>query len=125
MDPHKVLGVLPGATADEIKAAYKRAAFRAHPDRNKDSDATERFQEIVAAYALLTEQMERAFAETFTVDFVDWSAFVAPPPRPSSRRRWPARDKPATYGAGPTPEMIAKSTSRLFESLMRDIKKGR
>jgi curved DNA-binding protein CbpA len=33
MDPHKVLGVAPGATKAEIKKAFREKAFNLHPDR--------------------------------------------------------------------------------------------
>jgi DnaJ-class molecular chaperone with C-terminal Zn finger domain len=39
MDPHHVLGVSPGASEAEIKAAYRRAGLRGHPDRNAARDA--------------------------------------------------------------------------------------
>ena len=35
-DHYKVLGVLPSATPDEIKKAYRKAALSNHPDRNPD-----------------------------------------------------------------------------------------
>ena len=37
MDPHRVLGVAPGASDKELKAAYRQAALRWHPDRNAAS----------------------------------------------------------------------------------------
>jgi len=36
MDAHKVLGVQPGASEDEIRAAYRRYAASHHPDRGGD-----------------------------------------------------------------------------------------
>ena len=51
MDPHAVLGVAPGASADEITSAYRELAKRWHPDRAEDGEA--RMVEINAAYELL------------------------------------------------------------------------
>lgn len=54
-DPHAVLGLRPGATTGEIRAAYRRAALRWHPDRNPgDKGAERRFKEISEAYDALT-----------------------------------------------------------------------
>jgi curved DNA-binding protein CbpA len=58
-DPHEVLGVEPGATATQIKAAWRRLARRHHPDLTGDDPAasrvaTRRMAEINDAYAALT-----------------------------------------------------------------------
>ena len=52
---YKVLGILPSATDDEVKAAYRKMALKHHPDRvaslGEDirKAAEEKFQEINAA----------------------------------------------------------------------------
>jgi hypothetical protein len=38
---------------ETIRRAYKRAALRAHPDRNPSPEATQEFQQIQAAYERL------------------------------------------------------------------------
>ena len=58
-DPHAVLGVEPGATAVQIKAAWRRLARTHHPDLTGDDPAasrlaTQRMAEINDAYAELT-----------------------------------------------------------------------
>ena len=62
-DPHAVLGVEPGASPDEIKAAWRSLARRHHPDLTGDDPelarrATRRMAEINAAYAALTRAGE-------------------------------------------------------------------
>lgn len=53
-DSHAVLGLVPGATQDEIKSAYRRLAKIHHPDRNPgDPVSEERFKDIAAAYEAL------------------------------------------------------------------------
>jgi hypothetical protein len=37
--PHAILGVLPGASLDELKAAFRRKALEHHPDHGGDSAA--------------------------------------------------------------------------------------
>ncbi|NBV28207.1 molecular chaperone DnaJ [bacterium] len=61
-DPYELLGVARGSTEKEIKKAYQKLAMKYHPDRNKDSEATERFKEINWAYELLSDpQKKQAF----------------------------------------------------------------
>jgi hypothetical protein len=58
-DPHDVLGIEPGSTPTQIKAAWRRLARRHHPDLTGDDPAasrvaTRRMAEINEAYAALT-----------------------------------------------------------------------
>ena len=41
IDPYEALGINPGATPDEIKAAYHKRAKETHPDMNREGDAKE------------------------------------------------------------------------------------
>lgn len=58
MDPYKVLGIERNSNSDQIKTAYRKLAGIHHPDRGGD---TKKFQEIQAAYELLTnpEKMQQ------------------------------------------------------------------
>jgi len=53
-NPYEVLGVRPGASEEEIKAAYRALAKKYHPDKYANSDladlANEKMQEINEAY---------------------------------------------------------------------------
>jgi len=57
MDPYAVLGVSRGASAEEIKKAYRRLALKEHPDKGGDP---EKFKAIAQAYAVLSDPQERA-----------------------------------------------------------------
>ncbi len=50
-DPYKVLGLSPGASDEEVKAAYRKLAKKYHPDLNPGNQrAADRMNEINAAY---------------------------------------------------------------------------
>jgi molecular chaperone DnaJ len=60
-DYYKALGVSKGATADEIKKAYRKLARQYHPDANKgDASSEERFKEISEAHSVLSDAKRRA-----------------------------------------------------------------
>ena len=49
-DYYDVLGVNKGASADQIKSAYRKLAVKFHPDKNKgDKAAEEKFKEASEA----------------------------------------------------------------------------
>jgi molecular chaperone DnaJ len=59
-DYYKTLGVSKGASADEIKKAYRKLARKYHPDANEgDVKAEERFKEISEAYTVLSDESRR------------------------------------------------------------------
>ncbi|WP_324820579.1 J domain-containing protein [Variovorax sp.] len=59
---YDVLGVDVSASAHEVKEAFRRAAMRWHPDRNRDRplEADRHFKEIGEAYATLSDPVRRA-----------------------------------------------------------------
>lgn len=58
-DYYEVLGVSRQAAPEEIKRAYRQAALKYHPDRNKEPGAEERFKEAAEAYEVLSDAEKR------------------------------------------------------------------
>ena len=59
-DYYKILGISPSANTKEINEAYRKLAFRNHPDRNQMSlEADKKMREINEAYATLSNPTKR------------------------------------------------------------------
>ena len=58
-DPWAMLGIKPGASADELKKAYRKEALKWHPDRHPDGPqkaaAEKKFKQVSEAYQQLSE----------------------------------------------------------------------
>jgi curved DNA-binding protein len=68
------LGVSKGASADEIKRAYRKLASQYHPDKGGDKA---KFQEIQEAYATLSDPKKRAHYDNPQPQFNHGSGFSA------------------------------------------------
>lgn len=77
MNPYEILEIGPGASSEEIKAAYHRLAKKWHPDRftgDEKQTAEVRFRELAEAFNTLKDSVRRA----------------TPTPAPVSRPQVPA-----------------------------------
>eukprot|EP00756_Hemistasia_phaeocysticola_P053048 Hpha_TRINITY_DN28413_c0_g1::TRINITY_DN28413_c0_g1_i1::g.183994::m.183994 len=87
-DPYSVLGLSNAASQEQIKASYRLAVLRWHPDKHppeKRVEAGARFASIGAAYEVLGDERLRR----------EWDVASAPPTRGRTRRRSPNPKSPA------------------------------
>jgi DnaJ-class molecular chaperone len=68
-DPYSVLGVSKGASAADIKSAFRKLAKKLHPDANKsDPEAASRFAELNAAYEIVGDDDKRKAFDRGEID---------------------------------------------------------
>ena len=73
-DYYEILGLRKGATAEELRKAYRELALRHHPDRvsaDKKKQAEDTFKEISEAYGVLSDPKKRALYDQYGHDGVD------------------------------------------------------
>ena len=78
-DYYKVLGVARGASADEVKRAYRKLARKFHPDVSKEKNAEAHFKEVQEAYEVLKDPQKRAAYDQLGNDFQSGQQFRPPP----------------------------------------------
>lgn len=72
-DYYKILGVDKGASADEIKKAFRKLAHQYHPDKQGGDEA--RFKEVNEAYQVLGNEEKRKRYDQFGADFESQGGF--------------------------------------------------
>lgn len=86
IDAYSMLGIAATASFDDVKAAYRRAARRLHPDVNRNNPgAAAQFQQITGAYEMLIDPDRRAKhdeqVKRATADLLHFSLRVMPSKR--------------------------------------------
>lgn len=66
-DYYEILGLKKDASAADIKSAYRKAALKWHPDKNKDNkeEAETKFKEINEAYQVLSDPKKKQTYDQF------------------------------------------------------------
>jgi len=70
VDCYGILGIDKNASDKEIQKAYKKTAFKYHPDKNKSKEAKTKFNDINKAYEILNDKGKKARYDQF-----GWRAF--------------------------------------------------
>ena len=58
-DYYSELGVSPSANSEVLRAAYRRQALANHPDKNQETDSTEKMKRVNEAYDTLKDPRKR------------------------------------------------------------------
>jgi len=78
-DYYRTLGVERGASAEEVKKAYRKLARKYHPDVSKEADAERRMREVNEAYAVLSDPAKRAAYDELGNRYGAGQEFQPPP----------------------------------------------
>ncbi|KAG7288858.1 hypothetical protein NEMBOFW57_005217 [Staphylotrichum longicolle] len=98
---YEQLNVSPTANQEEIKKAYRKAALKWHPDKNKDNpDAAEKFKECSQAYEILSDPEKRKLYDQYGLEYILRGG--VPPPEGA------AGGNPFASTAGGMPEGFAQ-----------------
>ena len=81
-DPHALLGLPAGASAQQIKRAFRKLAMQWHPDRNPDPAAAEQFRRLRDAHDRLLATL---LGDAADATYEDKTAAHAPPQRGADR----------------------------------------
>ena len=85
-DLYAILGLAKGASADEVRKAYRKLARKFHPDLNPgDKQAEDRFKDLSLANDVLSDAKKRALFDEFGMDGLQ-AGFD--PTRAREHRRW-------------------------------------
>jgi curved DNA-binding protein len=78
-DYYDTLGVTRGASAEEVKRAYRKLARKYHPDVSKERNAEAKFKDVQEAYEVLKDPEKRAAYDQLGRNYRSGQQFRPPP----------------------------------------------
>jgi curved DNA-binding protein CbpA len=103
---YRILDLSEGADLDAVKSAYRRLAFRYHPDLHpQDAAAAERFARINEAYVTLKRHLERK---------------AAPGQRPSAPGSPRPEKKTRETASSPRPDFFSPRQEEILRDILND-----
>src|SRR5271154_3291356 len=78
-DYYDTLGVMRGASAEEVKRAYRKLARKYHPDVSKEKNAEAKFKDLQEAYEVLKDPEKRAAYDQLGRNYRPGQQFRPPP----------------------------------------------
>jgi curved DNA-binding protein len=122
-DHYSTLGVGKSASADEVRAAFRKLARQLHPDVNPGADAAKRFAKVQQAYEVLSDNEKRAMYDQFgDAAFAPGAAAGGHRPR-GAPAGWSSRS--SARGRGSVPDFDAQDLGSIFESIFGGGQGGR
>ncbi|MBN2002145.1 MAG: DnaJ domain-containing protein [Anaerolineae bacterium] len=115
-DYYGILGVMPTATPEEIRQAYRRMARAYHPDVSTVENAEDMFLALNEAYEVLADPAKRKVYDGLTVGGASTETQPRPPVSPSeapdtAARATTVRTTPATPQPRPVPSPVYSPTA--------------
>ena len=105
-----ILKLDKGASLDDIKSAFRKLAFKYHPDLNNGADAGEKFRQINEAYVTAKGLIEAANGRSTT----DWAEPEEPKASPREGARAYKRQQPGKTQGKPKPKRSSRARNQKY-----------
>ena len=127
-DYYEILGINKKSSATEIKSAYRKMALKYHPDKNKATNAEEKFKEINEAYQILSDSEKKKTYDQFGHAAFDPASGMGGNPFSGGSRQgpftWQYSNSGATGGQNPFENMDFNDPYDIFESFFGGGQRG-
>ncbi len=127
-DYYEILGINKKSSATEIKSAYRKMALKYHPDKNKATNAEEKFKEINEAYQILSDSEKKKTYDQFGHAAFDPASGMGGNPFSGGSRQgpftWQYSTSSGAAGQNPFGNMDFNDPFDIFESFFGGGQRG-